>query len=383
MGKDNKQWDDDLPEPEKRPEKKVDPPAKPTHVKIFGFEIPPKYLKPLGILTMVGGISLLYHGFKRDKEWEEYFENERIVREHNERQKAKKLDPSEMVRKRGTNIVAPPGFDLDGRVSLANSLLIDFPNKERINAAYPNTIRSIDKYLTPGARYCGVHLRKIHLDPTKKLEDYSEEELRKLKLVSDNSYNVLSYLIDNFNLERAHEEGITEEYLLRLQILFSLIKDPNIVDSMPDKDIDMSSYIEEAKKLEQRIPYDPVLRLALEGRLEILPASFPYDAEKRIEKYSKVFTNKSSTIDERLQAFREFYDKPENDFFVIAAKYHDFLKLVSFGSDHAFGGRDSCGKEYPGMGKRPTLVDNIAEWNSKHPKEKYSWIEITVNGLDE
>lgn len=286
----------------------------------------------------------------------------------------------DMVR-RGS-LVAPADFTLEETIG-ANELLIDFPDK--IKGA-----KRIDKYMTPGARKVVVNIRQSHY-----IEDASETELRQIKIVHDNIYHILLYLIEKNKVKGIYHEGVCAEILpvVRLSAWISHIEDnPSGVAINPEQTLQSIEDVMKLKKanpefyqahllLKKIAPYDAVYRLASERKAEILPAEETKSQKNFHRLYEKckssVFWNAYLELSGRLTAACE---EREDSFLRIASCSDDPLVVMVYGLMHAWGGRKSFGKTYRMAGKG-SIKDNIAAWNPMNNGNKYSLIEIVPCGL--
>lgn len=290
----------------------------------------------------------------------------------------------QMIKKEGTNVVAPRYFNLD-EVEECNKLLMNFPNKIR-------GAKSIDKYLTPGAKYCMMHIRQSHL-----IENPSKAEFKEIEEVQENIYFILSNIVQKYNVEKIYDEGLTESFApiknLCANISYRINRLNESRDSNTNKmifldKISLGKFKEESPALynnylffQKNIKYDAIYKLASEiNNLEIVAAddakalekaNYMYDRLKRFG-FFRWFT-------ERKKSFNSIRENRENIFLNIASKQENPLVVVTYGAKHAWGGKFSCGKNYSrGI---DSICDNIWEWNSNNPDKKFSLIEITPFGL--
>jgi len=296
---------------------------------------------------------------------------------------------SEMVRRKN-NIVAPEDFDLDGRITKANRLLMRFPTVEQINQGVGiDVVKSVNKYLIPGASKLMVHGRQEHF-----VENLSEEGKKEVMAVQKEVYISSDYFRKNrhVRLRRAHNEGITSEYwageIISLwRFIDGLYRDAaNDLKTdikklerklmvSPSAERDLIKILEEKRRKLGRMQqnegesflYGAILKLGAEGKLRILPAEKPRRKEADLSK------------EEALYAIT---DGHENTFLEIASKQRGYIVYVVFGGGHAWGGKTSCGADYDLSG-RISREDNIANWNAKHPDKKFSLIEITFRSYNE
>ncbi len=104
--------------------------------------------------------------------------------------------PKEEAREVRLENVALTDFPKETTPSEANQYVANFPEK------IPGAAK-IKKYNTPGAKYCLVHVRQIH-----QVEGMSEDRKRDVKVVQEDIYNILDYLVKNAGLNEAYVEAI-------------------------------------------------------------------------------------------------------------------------------------------------------------------------------
>ena len=231
----------------------------------------------------------------------------------------------------------------------ANKLLRDFPAK--IQGA-----KKIDKYETPNASHCLVHLRNVHNDFRKKIEEIKPSERKEIIAVQKDNYKILNFLWTKNNQEpiEVYLEGTFPELEDIRKSLAGLIK------------LQL-----EAQKIsrEREFYFGAAQMLEREGKIIIIPA----DTMDSITKATKAA--------EKNHFCKAVYDDREDLLLEKIAEKSKPLVLTVYGSCHAWGGKSSF-RNYNFKGKF-SLKDNIFEWNEKHPDEKFSLIEITPKSLSE
>lgn len=230
----------------------------------------------------------------------------------------------------------------------ANKLLRDFPAK------IPWAKR-IDKYETPNASHCLVHLRNVHNDFRKKFEEAESLIRNEIIAVQKDNYKIL-----NFLWEKNYQEPI-EVYL---EGTFPELEDirktlANLV--LQSETIRVSS--------EKEFYFGATQILEKKGKVIILPA----DTMESITMATKAAEKNSFC--------KAVYDDREDLLLEKIAEKSKPFALTVYGSCHAWGGKSSF-RNYNFRGKF-SLKDNIAEWNQKHPDGKFSLIEITPKSLVE
>jgi len=290
---------------------------------------------------------------------------------------------------RGNNIVAPANFDLYQRLTKANRALIRFPDAEQINQAVgTDIVKSVDKYLIPGARYLLIHARQAHF-----AEDLPPEKLKKVREVQTEIYLLSEYLTKSkdVKLRKAHDEGITSKAWADILTRFFRIlndMDKYHVDKLKEdiRDIEYQLAINQEDRLEElleekrrklkevqessnsMIKHGAILKLGAEKKLKVLPAE-----KERYGKHKKELSIREKIYEIELR---------EDAFLEIASKQRRSIVYVVFGGSHAWGGKESCGKDYDLSG-RLSIKDNLAVRNRKNPRNKSSLIELTLTSYDE
>ncbi len=295
----------------------------------------------------------------------------------------------EMVRRKNA-VVAPADFDLDGKITKANKALIEFPAAEQINQEIGvDTVKSVNKYLIPGARSLLIHGRQAHFR-----SGLSEKRREEVMKIQTEIYLSSDYLRKNkhVRLRRAHDEGIQSEYWAK-EILSAwrdvsksyryyaddLKRDIRSIESrlVANSEENLIRILEEKRRklkaMQQAekglVLYGGILKLGVEGKLKILPAE--KEVRNREEKEPSLRDKIYTDTDLREDAFLE-----------IAARQRFCIIYVVFGGAHAWGGKTSCGVEYDLSG-RLSEKDNLAVWNAANPKNKLSLIELTFKSYTE
>jgi hypothetical protein len=287
-------------------------------------------------------------------------------------------------------VYAPSGYQITRETTRANKELIRFSTARQINRRYGfDVVKSVDKYLVPGAVKVIVHWRQDHFVIGMSEED--EEVVRKCQ------YNLETVLGEM--AEHIHNEGIASKYdvksMISLNIFIRDVFKQAIRDGRRDlkklehkletaelaEDISEIEYdIQEKKEDIERwteymdvdVLYGAVLKLAVENKVKMLPAE---KRDFRIDEIVKKLKEKEKTLGEK-EVVEAILDGREDLFLEIAALQRRLLVHVVYGGAHAWGGKDSCGPDY-NLDGRLSLHDNIAEWNKKHPECMMSLIEIT------
>lgn len=248
-------------------------------------------------------------------------------------------------------------------ITRANEILRNFPDK----LPGANEVR---KYETPGAKYCLVHILSIHYS-----EDAPDWANNLSRPVQDDIYETLSYLVDNYGLRDLYSEGVMpsiEEFFRKPGNVNKVSKCRGTEDFELIKTHSGLFFVMGDEKARKDSANE---RLASEGRINLKATTTTvHETLARREK----FTNMILNIDEFGIAVM---DSRENialrfiaDSGYIPSREDENLAVIVFGGLHAFGGKESCGPNYP-MDGRISHRDNIAVWNRSHTN-KFSLIEV-------
>jgi hypothetical protein len=322
---------------------------------------------------VVGGIIIV-----GSLAWYQAYRNfKRQLQEHEAKQQATYAKTEKIP---GTNIVAPKGFDLKKVKTKANKALLSFPDK------IPGA-RKIDKYLTPNANYCLVHIVQAHHGP-------KELKLNKeTKAVQADIGSIITHLIDNKILNEFYQEGICPgpvpgtlgAIIHNKELEFRqknglLEKDIKVKKISPNYSVITLTPSVIKKYADAGYIY---AQLQLDNKLTILPAE---DAMTHLLcnlynlKFQQVY---DQSFEKRKEVGKKLIlsnEERENVVLKRVAKKGKHLACVIYGGGHAWAGYQSFGKAYANEERTIELgdlvLDNIAEWNKKHRLEKFSLIEI-------
>ncbi len=294
---------------------------------------------------------------------------------------------NEYVYKPKENIVAPRGYNITYPNEM-DSFLLNFPTE------IPRASK-VDRYLTPGAKYCLVHIRQAHL-----VEDTPDKFKKQVEDVQEDIYQILAYLIQHNDLNQVYLEGGTRQvWTDSLNMLIDMTREFNTdyreekrkVSELETKIKDiqggklipqelsdrwpniMNRYLCDLREeLNQRKYYLKFLKEVKENGEEQFKDVCKYDAaiKAAIEHGIKIMAAEDGLTDNR-----DNLEQREEVLLQIIARQNNPLAVCIYGGAHAWGGNRSFGKPYSLVG-RSSLKDNIAEWNIKYPEKKFSLIEI-------
>ncbi|MFT4304128.1 MAG: hypothetical protein ACMXYG_06175 [Candidatus Woesearchaeota archaeon] len=315
------------------------------------------------------------------------------------------------------NAVAPRSFNLES-ITEANQFLLDFP------AEIPGA-SSVDKYITPGARYTLVHIRQTHM-----VENPTQEVERKIESSQRDIYKILEYLVNNIGFTRIYKEGVAEltEGVITSTIAYERIFksifeidltriNQRIIETkqeielanqgeIPEEYYTISSNIEqirttylaslhrqlealkdEAEKVKEstelyvannigeEYKYNAVGHIAINYLISIESAEeagLNIEAGQARERIRRGGLNPK----ERDRLWEIVLEDREDVLLSIISNQINAYAIAVYGAAHAWGGNQSFGRDYPTQ-ERLSMKDNIAEWNKINPNKKFSLIEIT------
>ena len=297
-------------------------------------------------------------------------------------------------------------------------------NKELINSDYSSLpmVESQEKYVFPGANKTIHFIGQIHNDPLKK---YGAEisPLRKYQVVTsqNNIYYLLDYLITEKGLENLFAEGQINnspndnarayqfDQIKTLTNIYLSDKD-NLNNNFFKSDVKNASELEEElnhfevrdfldkldsayfnddahlwdlykQMVHQDVGENAEIRLACEGRLNLLPAEDPEIHKISGGLLKNIYLGKKILEDPIYLS----YQSPGFTDSLIASLY----EADSLFDDYALNKReealleilskDSSVNQYVLYGAKHQLLDNIEEWNEKHPNSKFSLDEIVIS----
>jgi len=291
---------------------------------------------------------------------------------------------------------APPGYVVSRKTTRANRALLRYRTADQINkeAGRP-VVRSVNKYLVPGAKKVLVHWLLDHYLLNMSEEDEKEvlanqQDFKKgIEITGGGIYN---------------GESLTSDYEIRSMFSFRRFCDRLFADIIRDLkkqaevlDRQLSESYENEDELRkamaeteeriakfQRWQGDGLLlgadrQLAYEGKIRLLPGELPNkeadEMTKELRKGKKIEYDKYQKV---------IFEEREDGSVVVAAGRRGIIQNFGYGGKHAFGGKESCGPDYSLEG-RVSKKDNIAEWNKLQmllpEKERVilSLIEITLS----
>lgn len=289
----------------------------------------------------------------------------------------------------------------------ANKRLLGFPNE------IPGAARVV-KFYSPGATKIGVHIRQIH-DHKGSNEEYKQE----VRQVHANISEILKFLHFNEEVDSVYSEGVTVKEERELNKTLSKERNRrlrNILRSTGDYQI---QHFFSPKLMNEEIHiYDA----EAQQRLRSEEPTFPKDSEKqkklRLEAAEQVATNypvavRGTDTDVVLGAMHwlnlmratsfgrmteeqefvtmNFYlNKREDLVLDLLAANEEEMSVIVYGAGHQFAdsteenmamSREMNAKEKEPIDLNKYIENNVQKWNDENEDEKFSWIEITPEGL--
>lgn len=309
---------------------------------------------------------------------------------------------NDFAQREPSGVVAPRNYNL-GNVTGINARVLEFPS------TLPGAVR-VDKFLTPDAEYCLVHIRQMHktgdAEQNQKYRDGIvgvQKDIYQIleQLASAGFHNVYTEGVTSGagealvgtvsdmrrSLDRAREIEVAmlESDLSYKKSQLEYFRKPGRInwDDNPDSEkkriISLEAEIATterelvARKNAPRFTDDEYMNgaaelLAREGKLRIRAAE-TLEGNYFASMINPTMNRKK--IDELVLENRE-----DILLHALVADEQD-LGIVVYGGAHAWGGSRSFGSAYG----RGSIKDNIAEWNAKYPVQKFSLIEITPTSL--
>ena len=309
---------------------------------------------------------------------------------------------NEYVYNEKAHISAPRHCSLEeiSNESTANSELVNFPTE------IPGA-SNVNKYVTPGAKYCLVHVRQAHLSvPDDEIDKEDPKIIQETKDINEKLYSIFSFLYTRYNLSGkltvfnegeynikipSFEETISnlrdldnqrEEYFKQFKNNYNgVVWFPDQIQKEFDTLFDNSKEGKSRKSLQKIKEYyteSEILRkksiyaldkLHIEEKVDIRGFERPKEHDTAMFFLDKGYLSPKFTFNNREDSFLE--DRSQAD---------DSLIFLVLGADHAFSGKKAFGKTYKSLGRDFFNRDNIYEWNQKHPYKKFSLIEVTPIG---
>ena len=254
---------------------------------------------------------------------------------------------------------------------------------------------------TPGAKRLLVHVDQQHFDDVGPVDHTrpraaKELERRRAAYADTNriqcfNHDVLDAITRATRTETVMVESVVEPALENIAKEYNLILNILTRNEYIDAPIPLgkiSTYADIWKELPSRYPASspewptyacipsPAFLLALQGRITIAPST---TRETENKAYAARAQEDAKKNPRRGIDRVEVLDDREDVVLQLATQVPAPVSIVVYGAGHAFAGKRTCGEAY--TDSRISFRDNIAQWNVQHPEEKFSFLEITVNGL--
>ncbi|GEM_PF-5955094 len=219
---------------------------------------------------------------------------------------------------------------------------------------FPETIpgaAKIQKYKTPGAKHCLVHIKQQHGNPVK----LTKQEMKEIDAVQKSIYDILTFLVDNNYTKNVRIEGM---------LVIQEEKNKQEYNHLPSIEDQVKDNYQKTNGLEYFAGGS--LKLSLENKITPKAA----DTIEAMMDWARHQNSNFYTFDNR-----------EDILLQIITDDNESSVPVVYGGAHAFGGKKSCGNEYD-LENVVSEKDNIQEWNTKHPNNKFCLIEITPENYE-
>lgn len=213
---------------------------------------------------------------------------------------------------------------------------------EEFHANIPS-VGTVMRYNVNGAKHCLVHVKQSHY-----VDGINEELLEKVNDVQKDIYKILSYMVDNYNLRKIYNEGVSKKTITTYKELkdleTQLLKRSRHWQQVGDDCRELY------KKFWPELGYfDAVRRLFVEGKIGIEAA----EIEEKLNAAFEAYRNKDPTKD-------ELDGKREDVLLELVYQNKDPVAVTVYGGGHDF-------------------IDNVDKWNKLHPKDKFCLVIVNPN----
>lgn len=226
--------------------------------------------------------------------------------------------------------------------------------------------RKIKYFPIKDAKRQVIHIRQRH--PVPRSSEYDSVEYDPLtENVQKEIYQILSSLFSPGEAHPVYIEGMWAENEKSIKNTLQEIRTLRNYASFLASKPELSQRYEALVVLHQFqsdfLKNNGTLRAELEDRVLTIPAESKeiHFAEDKVE-----------DEDEKLLLRTE----PREDYLLSILDMKSPLSVIIYGGAHAFGGKESCGKNYSHEG-RISFIDNLAKYNKEHPDSKIELIEVT------
>lgn len=191
----------------------------------------------------------------------------------------------------------------------AHQLLMDFQEAYQIPGA-----RRVEKFPNPEANYLLVGVKKVHVSK----KPMSRKYKKYLRKVHNDTYLIYSYFIEHFErkgieIKGIHKETVTPETLEDYRLLIFSMQIVDLFEEIRRKEPRLLSREQRAKirrdykEQQEELAYDAVDRLAVEDKIEVLPAETLEANIRAGEMYKKILSGELDVMDEEANSaiFRE------------------------------------------------------------------------------
>ena len=251
---------------------------------------------------------------------------------------------------------------------------------------FPKTLprARVRRFIEPGAKYCLIHIRDRHLD-----SDLSN--LQDFKAVQEDIYQTLFFLNKEYGVKEVYLEGVSEE-------------NKSFIDSITNR-------LKNKEQLHKKYTMNATFQLASQGKITIFPGE-----DAKIVNYllTQKYVNQANDLSSPRKIKESYLKAPpfvwERNFYTtLDARENALLSIVTnkkpyaplavtvFGQTHSWIHLEKPDKQidfdykgkrvlsvksfFDGENWRHSVEDNVRSWNKKYPNEKFSFIEITPNSL--
>lgn len=247
---------------------------------------------------------------------------------------------------------------------------------ERALTQFPDTILGaarVEKYPVKGAKQVLVHLKNVHDGAYGQGRLPTNHVVYPYMLQGQNEmYQILTNLITKLNIDAVYCEGQVMDDFAR----DSIASERGLVVNIEKKNLE--------EYAANRYKTDVIARVMLTKNIHTRGS----ESSEALNKGHEVVLEENVTLGRYVEYA---VDKREDAVLERLSERQEPLKLLVYGGGHLFGGTNTCGAKYREEMSRSNDSldrvtykmnrDNIAEWNAAHPKQKFSLIEVTSQGM--
>lgn len=245
------------------------------------------------------------------------------------------------------------------KLGRAHQLLVNFPESHEIPGA-----EYVNRFFNPKANYLAILVRRLHADDKKMSRAYKKQLIK----VNNHVYYIHLSLKKHFGIPAVRKEAVTPETLEDYYLVIDSYRSTkDILDLMEEirknkpECVSRKTLRRFRKRYERQqleLQYDAVKRLAVEGKIKVLPAETLDKYKRAGELYAKGGSG-DVTYGEIMNAICRVRELQSLDF---ASRQKSPITDFDYGKGHAAGGYVDITK--------CSFIQTVMEWNSR-PENKY------------